>query len=518
MKMLASQVERTRRDQSQRYYDWAMSDLFSRMNAWKPFTALVVGDFILDEMVYGDAERLSPDAPVPVLLVKRRDVMPGGAANVCMDLAALRGRVIAFGVVGTDSTARNMRDALTQAGIDASGLIEDGSRPTTLKQNLIGLAQSRHPQKMFRVDEESREPICDATQNKLLAAFEKQLASADVVILEDYAKGVCTPELCQRIIALSRDAKKPVFVDPARGVDPLRYKGATTITPNRTEAELAAGVPTSKENDAAHNAALAKRLLDLLDLQCVVLTLDRHGALLLGREGSREAAPICIPTQAREVYDVSGAGDMFLAGLAAARANGCAWDDSVRFANAAAGLEVEVFGVQPIPFENVRDSVLRLAGMSRPGKLRTWDELAAEVADAKRRKKRVVFTNGCFDVLHSGHVTLLEKAAAFGDFLVVGLNSDESVRRLKGPTRPVNNETDRARVLGALESVAAVAIFTQDTPLDLIRVVRPDTLVKGADYTKDKVVGTDVVEGYGGRVELVDLVAGKSTTATLARM
>ncbi|HLP85707.1 MAG TPA: D-glycero-beta-D-manno-heptose 1-phosphate adenylyltransferase [Phycisphaerales bacterium] len=495
-----------------------MSELFARMNAWRPFTALVVGDFILDEMVYGDAERLSPDAPVPVLLVKRREVMPGGAANVCMDLAALRGRVIAFGVVGADSTARHMRESLAKSSIDASGLIEDAARPTTLKQNLIGLAQSRHPQKMFRLDEESREPICEATQSKLFAAFEKQLASADVVIIEDYAKGVCTPELCQRIIAASRRAGKPVFVDPARGVDPLRYKGATTITPNRTEAELAAGVPTSKDNDAVHNAALAKKLLDLLELECVVLTLDKHGALLLGREGSRESAPMSIPTQAREVYDVSGAGDMFLAGLAAARANGCVWDDSVRFANAAAGLEVEVFGVQPIPFENVRDSLLRIAGKAKPGKLRTLDELCAEVADLKRRKKRVVFTNGCFDVLHSGHVTLLEKAAAFGDFLVVGLNSDDSVRRLKGPTRPINNEQDRARVLGALESVGAVAVFTQDTPLELIKAVRPDTLVKGADYTKDKVVGADVVESYGGRVELVDLVAGKSTTATLARM
>ena len=516
--MPASRAQRTRRDPRRRYYATAMSDLFSRMNAWKPFTALVVGDFILDEMVYGDAERLSPDAPVPVLLVRRREVMPGGAANVCMDLAALHGRVIAFGVVGADATARHMRDALTKANIDASGLIEDAARPTTLKQNLIGLAQSRHPQKMFRVDEESREPICDATQAKLFAAFERQLATADVVIIEDYAKGVCTPQLCQRIIAASRAANKPVFVDPARGVDPLRYKGSTTITPNRTEAELAAGVPTSKDNDPAHNAALAKKLLDLLDLECVVLTLDRHGALLLGREGSREASPISIPTQAREVYDVSGAGDMFLAGLAAARANGCAWDDSVRFANAAAGLEVEVFGVQPIPFENVRDSLLRIASKTKPGKLRTLDELCAEIADLKRRKKRVVFTNGCFDVLHSGHVTLLEKAAAFGDFLVVGLNNDDSVKRLKGPTRPINNEQDRARVLGALESVGAVAVFTQDTPLELIKAVQPDTLVKGADYTKDKVVGADVVESYGGRVELVDLVAGKSTTATLARM
>lgn len=496
-----------------------MDALLQRLASWHSFTAIVVGDFILDELVYGDAERLSPDAPVPVLLVKRRERRPGGAANVCMDLAALRGKVIALGVTGNDDSGKVLRELLTKEGVDASTLATDSLRPTTLKQNLIGLAQSRHPQKMFRVDEESREPIGEHVQKELLAAFDRAIAKADVVIIEDYNKGVCSESLCQAIILRAKQANKPVFVDPAMHADPKKYRGASTITPNRTEAERATGLRTHSSDDPAHNAALAGKLMRDLDLETVVLTLDRHGALLLERDGSSAA----IPTTAREVYDVSGAGDMFLAGLAAARANNFTWQDSVRFANAAAGLEVEVFGVQPIPFEQVRDAMLRELGKSQPGKLRTVEQVLAQVADLKRRNKKVVFTNGCFDVLHSGHVTLLEKAAALGDYLVVGLNTDDSVRRLKGPSRPINGQSDRARVLGALESVGAVVLFSHDrngndTPLDLIEKILPDVLVKGADYTKDKVIGAEAVERAGGKVELIQLVEGRSTTAVIEKM
>ncbi|MFO0832271.1 MAG: bifunctional heptose 7-phosphate kinase/heptose 1-phosphate adenyltransferase [Phycisphaerales bacterium] len=490
----------------------------SRLESWKPFVALVVGDFMLDELVYGDAERLSPDAPVPVLLVRKREFRPGGASNVCMDLAALRGHVFALGVTGDDPTAERLRAALADEGVDASGLIPDPARPTTLKQNLIGLAQARHPQKMFRVDEESREPVAQAVQDRLFEAFARRLPTADVVVIEDYGKGVCGDALSARLISAARKAGKPVFVDPARNAPAERYRGATTITPNRNEAEQLAGGPR------ATPTALAEWLRDRMELETVVLTLDKEGALLL-----EQGRATNIPTRARQVYDVSGAGDMFIAGLAAARANGLTWAESTRFANAAAGLEVEVFGVVPIPFEQVRQGVLREAGVS-PGKVRTPAQAVAEVEDRRRRGQKVVFTNGCFDVLHSGHVTLLEKSAACGDYLVVGLNCDESVRRLKGPSRPVNNEQDRARVLGALESVGCVVLFggaeeaagadeaTRDTPLRLIAAIKPDVLVKGADYTRDRVVGADIVERHGGRVELIDLVAGKSTTGTIAKM
>ncbi|MDX2132950.1 MAG: D-glycero-beta-D-manno-heptose 1-phosphate adenylyltransferase [Planctomycetota bacterium] len=490
-----------------------MDPLLDALSAWTPRTALVVGDFMLDQLVYGDAERLSPDAPVPILHVRRTENRPGGAANVCLDLVALRMRVLAFGVVGCDGHGELLRRELELGGVEASGVVEDASRPTTVKQNLIGLAQARHPQKMFRVDFESREPVAGEGAARLLGAFERALPSCDVVCIEDYAKGVCTPEVCAGVIRAARRAGKPVMVDPARGTDYSKYAGATVLTPNRTEAEDATGLSTRASAAIEDTEPLARALLERLGLEACVLTLDRHGALLV----ERGKGPVGVPTVARQVYDVTGAGDMFLAGLAAARANGLSWFESTRFANAAAGLEVEVFGVQPIALERVHHALLALAS-ARHGKVRTLEQARVEAAALRSQGKRVVFTNGCFDILHSGHVTLLEKAAAEGDFLVVGLNDDASVRRLKGAGRPVNPALDRARVLGALASVGSVVLFEEDTPLRLIEAVRPDVLVKGADYTRDQVVGGSFVESYGGRVALVDLVEGKSTTRTIERL
>lgn len=487
--------------------------LLRALSAWAPFRALVVGDFMLDQLLYGNAERLAADAPVPILHVTESQDRPGGAANVCLDLIALHGSVRAFGVTGDDNSSGLLRSALSARGVNADGLIADPSRPTTVKQNLIGRAQARHPQKMFRVDFESREPLSSAVVGRLLSAIERTLAEVDVVCIEDYDKGVCTEELCQGVIRLGRAAGKPVFLDPARLHDYAKYRGATAITPNRTEAEVATGLRTHGEASIEHNLALATALLNDVALDAVVLTLDRHGALLLERGGE----PAAIPTVARHVYDVTGAGDMFLAGLAAARCNGLSWNDSVRFANAGAGLEVEIFGVEPIPLDRIHHSLLELASKDL-GKLRTVEQAIVEVRAQRAKGGKVVFTNGCFDVLHAGHVSLLEKARALGDFLVVGLNDDESVRKLKGAGRPVNSQEDRARVLGALGCVGAVVLFGAPTPMELIEALRPDTLVKGADYTKDRVVGADFVESYGGRVALVDLVQGRSTTSTLGRL
>lgn len=490
-----------------------MDTLIQQLTDWKPFTALVVGDFMLDHNVYGDAERLSADAPVPILHVKHEKANPGGAANVCLDLIALKARVVAFGVTGDDAHGQTLRAAMQKEGVDTAGLLTDAARPTTVKQNFIGLAQQRHPQKMFRVDYESREPLAAEVVDRLVRAFEKALATADVVCMEDYAKGVCTPELCQRIIRAARAAGKPVFVDPAKIADYGKYKGAAAITPNRTEAEFATGLKTDGAADLEHNAQIARRLLDQVELESVILTLDRHGALLLER--GHDA--LAVSTIAREVYDVTGAGDMFLAALAAARANRVGWEDAVRFANAAAGLEVEIFGVEPIPFERIRHSLLDLAG-KLTGKLRSREQLLVEVDARRRAGQRIVFTNGCFDVLHAGHVTLLEKAAKLGDYLIVAINDDASVHRLKGPGRPVNHADDRVKVLSALGCIGAIVVFAEDTPIDLIRAVKPDILAKGADYSKDKVVGADVVEANNGRVELIDLVEGRSTTATIAKI
>jgi D-beta-D-heptose 7-phosphate kinase/D-beta-D-heptose 1-phosphate adenosyltransferase len=503
-----------------------MDTLLRHLSAWKPFRALVVGDFMLDQHLHGDAERLAGDAPVPILHVKEQSSTPGGAANVCLDLIALGGSVAGFGVTGEDEFGRVLRGALAKENVDSRSLVADSSRPTTVKQNLIGMAQGRHPQKMFRVDFESRAALPPQVEDALLGAFQQALHSCDVVCIEDYAKGVCSERVCQAIIKQSKLAGKPVMVDPAKLEDYSKYNGATVITPNRTEAEFASGMTTHAAASPEHNARVARHLLERHGFDAVVLTLDKHGALLL----ERNAEPVSIPTIAREVYDVTGAGDMFLAGLAAGRANRMSWEDSVRFANAAAGLEVEVFGVQPIPFERVHHSIVMQHSASRIGKLRSWEEAKLEAAAMKRSGKRVVFTNGCFDVLHAGHVTMLEKSKAEGDFLIVGLNDDASVKRLKGPTRPVNGQDDRARVLGSLGCVDAVVLFGsserekdqsekfRDTPLELIETISPDVLVKGADYTRDKVVGADFVESRGGRVALIDLVPGRSTTETIAKM
>ncbi|MEM1329796.1 MAG: D-glycero-beta-D-manno-heptose 1-phosphate adenylyltransferase [Planctomycetota bacterium] len=494
-----------------------MDQLLEAVGRWKPFRAVVLGDFMLDQVLSGDASRLSPDAPVPVLHVTKSHDRPGGAANLCLDLVALRGEVIAVGVIGRDDEGARLRAALDADGVGLEGLVEDASRPTTVKRSLVGLAQARHPQKMFRVDFESTIELSSEIEDALFARVEAELAAADVLCIEDYGKGVCSPALCQRVIVRCREAGVPVFVDPARIEDYARYRGATAITPNRTEAELATGMRTLESDDeserADHNATLAHRLLDEHGLGAVVLTLDKHGSLLLESGGT----PAPIPTIARAVYDVTGAGDMMLAALAAARANGIGWEDSVRFANTAAGLEVEIFGVEPIPLDRVHHELLVRYG-KLDGKVRTRGQLALEVRLRRSAGERVVFTNGCFDILHAGHVRILQQARELGDFLVVGLNTDESVSKLKGPDRPVNCEQDRAAVLAGLESVGAVCLFGEDTPAELIAEATPDVLVKGQDYEGKPVAGREEVEAAGGRVELLPLVQGRSTTAVVEKL
>lgn len=487
--------------------------LLEHLEHWRPFTAIVVGDYMLDRLSFGNADRLSNDAPVPVLHVRRTEERPGGSANVCLDLLAMRGRVCALGVVGGDRDGADLRRLLEAGGVDARGMVIDRSRPTTVKQSLIGLAQHRHPQKMFRLDYESTEPIDESRVAALLTEFDRLLPTADVVCIEDYNKGVCTHSLCRGIIERAARAGKPVLVDPAAISDYAKYRGCAAITPNRTEAQRATSVRPDDDAPPEAYGEPARRLVEQLDLEAAVITLDRQGALLLQRG---EPAKV-IPTVARRVYDVTGAGDMVLAALAAARANGIEWTDAVKFANAAAGLEVEEFGVVPIALERIHADVLQRERATR-GKLRTLSELRVEVGAARAQGKKIVFTNGCFDVLHAGHVSLLNRARAEGDYLVVAINTDARVREYKGPTRPIHNEAERAVTLGALEAVDAVVVFPEETPAETIEVVRPDVLVKGDEYPIEKIPGAKCVQSYGGRVVRLAMVPDASTTGVLRKL
>lgn len=489
-----------------------MTSLLEQLACYEPFTCMVIGDYMLDQSVYGAAERLSPDAPVPVLQATKFEHRAGGASNVSLCLHSLKASVKCFGVTGDDHEGRILREELAKTSCDTSGLIVDPSRPTTIKRSLIGLAQHRHPQKMFRVDLESREPLSEHLRNTLLALVESQLPNVDVVCIEDYNKGVCCEAVCKAVIAMCRQAKKPVLIDPAAIEDYSKYRGATAITPNRSEAELATGLDTPLEADDLHNAGLSHKLLNDLDLDAVVVTLDRHGAMLEER-GSK---PMLLPTVARSVYDVSGAGDIVLAALAGAVANKFNWPDAVRFANAAAGLEVELFGVQAIPFANVQREIMALQNKLR-GKVRTADELAVELAVHREAGHKIVLTNGCFDVIHVGHLFYLREAARCGDVLVVGMNSDRQVKALKGTGRPVFSEEERLEILSEFESINYLVVFHERTAEQLIKLVQPDLYVKGGDYEPQEIVEYPLLKELGIEVRVLSHRAGLSTTEVIDR-
>jgi D-beta-D-heptose 7-phosphate kinase / D-beta-D-heptose 1-phosphate adenosyltransferase len=488
-------------------------DLIRLLDRWQKRKMIVVGDFMVDRYTYGDASRLSPDAPVPVLATKEEQFKAGGASNVCLDLIALQCDVTCLGVIGNDDTGKKLIEELKVQGCKTAGLVKTSTRPTTVKHNFVGLAQHRHPQKMFRVDYEDKSPIDDATANKLFEKAKKALPGAAALCIEDYDKGVLTPKLCQKLIKLAKSLKVPVLVDPAAIADYSKYQGATCITPNRNEASLATGIDAVSKDDRATLDKLGKALMTTCKLEAVALTLDKQGALLI-EKGKRSTL---VPTEARSVYDVTGAGDMVLAMLAAALANNATWQQAVALANTAAGLEVERFGIVPITLDEVLLALLHKQH-EELGKHREIEPLLKELAAHRSDGKRIAFTNGCFDILHAGHVSYLRQARKRGDLLVVALNSDKSIKRIKGEGRPVNHETDRVLVLSELQSVDYVILFSEDTPTKLIKAIKPDVLVKGGDYKKSEVVGGDFVESYGGKVELVPVVKGRSTTNIIRKM
>jgi D-beta-D-heptose 7-phosphate kinase/D-beta-D-heptose 1-phosphate adenosyltransferase len=471
---------------------------------------VLVGDFMMDRYLYGNAERLSPEAPVPVLHFQQEEYRLGGAGGVAADLAALGARVRVVGLVGTDDMANRLRTHLAECGCETDWIIEAGGRPTICKTRLVGLAQHRHPQQMLRLDFEDPAPLppglAERVKERVLAA----LADADLLLIEDYNKGLLTADVCQTIIRAAKERRVPVLIDPANIGDYCKYSGATCIKLNRIETERASGLPC--ENPEQYDAA-ASWMLNTLDLEAAVITLDKNGAYLATRDGERR----WLKTRARQVYDVTGAGDMVLAMLAVARTAGATWTEAVALANVAGGLEVERFGSVPIkPAEIIQE--LLSEEHEGLGKQRTLEQILPELQRHRAAGKRIVFTNGCFDLIHLGHVKYFRFAKSQGDLLVVGVNTDASICRLKGPKRPIINEDDRISVLEELESIDYLVRFDDDTPMNLIDRIRPDVLVKGADYRKDQVVGWDTVESYGGRVALAPLVDGRSTSAVIQRI
>jgi len=470
---------------------------------------LVLGDLILDRYTWGNAERVSQEAPVLVLRADRRESRLGGAANVCHMLSVLGARTSCAGVVGADGAGRELRQLLETAGVSCDLVWDDAARPTTQKERFVGRAAARHPSQILRVDTEATQPLGQALQEQLCAALTARVADQDLLLISDYAKGVCVPAVLRAAIQAARAAGVPVLVDPARGSDFGRYRGVTAIKPNRLESQMAVGRPLVSRADVL---AAGRQLCDDLDLQMAVITLDADGMALVFRDGSGAV----FPTEARAVYDITGAGDMVLAMLGLCLGGGVPPADAVKLANVAAALEVARHGVAVITREEVRAQLS--ANSPGAGKRLSRQQAAVQAAEHRARGKRVVLTNGCFDLLHVGHVSYLEEAAALGDVLIVAVNSDASVRRLKGPTRPVIGQQDRAAMLAALACVDHVVVFDEDTPHVLLHAIRPDVLVKGGTYAPHEVVGHEVVEAYGGQVCVTGVVDGISTTRIVASL
>ena len=472
-------------------------------------TVVLVGDVMIDRYLYGNAERLSPEAPVPVLHFQQEEMRLGGCAGVAADISVLGCSVRLIGIVGVDPAADLLRNLLRDMAIDPALLVPDPARPTTCKMRLVGSAQHRHPQQLLRLDFEQTHPISGHAADELVKHTTAAMDGAQVVAIEDYNKGCLPPAVIQQIIAAAKERNLPTIIDPANIPDYSRYAGASAIKLNRSEAAKATGINL----DSSQAATAAEQLLSRLGLEAVILTLDKQGAFLATKDGQRH----WLTTRARQVFDVTGAGDMVLAAVAAARAVGAEWKDSVALANIAGGLEVERFGAFPIKPAEILQELLS-EHRARLGKQRTLDQLLPELAHQRAIGRKIVFTNGCFDLIHLGHVKYFQFAKRQGDLLVVGVNTDAGIRKLKGESRPIINQEDRLGVLEELTSIDYVVPFDEPTPIELIRAIKPDVLVKGADYAKEKVVGWDFVEGLGGRVALAPLIDGRSTSTVIQRI
>jgi D-beta-D-heptose 7-phosphate kinase/D-beta-D-heptose 1-phosphate adenosyltransferase len=485
-----------------------MFDIEEALKLVSKQTVLCVGDLMLDDFVYGEVTRISPEAPTPVLAVARSEVEIGGAGNVARNIAALGARCIFVGLIGKDEAGRTLTEAFAKLkGSVVPHLVIDAERHTTRKVRFVSEHHSAH---LMRADWETARPVSTASETAIIEQAEAALPQAGAVVLSDYAKGVLTERVIRAIIDKARCLGKPVVVDPKSHNYSL-YRGATLITPNRQELGTAVHRPVTTESEIAKAAA---ELARIVGSEAVLVTRSEEG-MTLHVEGH---APVHIPAYPVKVRDVSGAGDTVAAVMAALLAMKAPFDSAMRAANAAAAVVVGKRGTSTVSLAELRHRILPAASLAPEDKIVfDWSMLDERLAEWRRHGLRIGFTNGCFDILHRGHVKLLAEARASCDRLVVGLNSDASTTRLKGKGRPINPAEGRAEVLAALEAVDLVVVFEEDTPIELIKRVRPAVLVKGADYRREDVVGREVVEQAGGDVILIDLVPGHSTTAIVKR-
>jgi D-beta-D-heptose 7-phosphate kinase/D-beta-D-heptose 1-phosphate adenosyltransferase len=485
-----------------------MFDYEKRLAELAQQTVLCVGDLMLDRFVYGDVARISPEAPAPVLAVRREEKTPGGAGNVARNIAGLGARCILVSAVGDDDSGRTLSVEFGKTGgqIDAK-LAIDASRPTTEKARFVSEQHSTH---LLRADWEETHPIPKRCEEEILGFALKALGGCGAVVLSDYGKGVLTPHVIETLIAAARKAKKPVIVDP-KHLDYRAYKGASVVTPNRAELSRAAHRDVRSAEDITQAAG---KLIASADLDAILVTRSEEGMTLVSRKG----APVHIPSHPVKVRDVSGAGDTVVATIAAMLAMGAELEAAARVANAAAAVVVGKPGTAAVNFAEMRAILVPSASRAHDEKIVRDNSLLDERLNEWRGAGlRIGFTNGCFDLIHPGHLKVLAGARAACDRLVVGLNSDASARRLKGPSRPIQDEVARAEVLAALEAVDLVVPFEEDTPLELIRRVKPAVLVKGGDYSKEQVVGREIVEAEGGEVVLIETLPERSTTRLVER-
>jgi len=485
-----------------------ISQLVEKLQARQVQPILLVGDYMLDEYLYGNTDRISPEAPVPVLKEMDRQKRLGGAGSVGANLACLGAKTFCAGIVGRDWTGETIINLLKESGSDTSAIITHEKIRSTVKLRLIGLAQHRIPQQLLRVDMEDAanypQELIEDLKAKILPLFDQ----VRLVAVEDYDKGLFgAGNLIGWITQQAQQRGLKVLLDPARLASYERYRGVDVITPNRREAESASGI-TIKTIDDAKTAG--RILREKYGIKAVVVTLDRDGILISTQEGDEH-----ITTRPREVFDNTGAGDVVLATLSVGMAEGMDLHSASVLANVGGGWEVEQAGAVPISREQLIFELLE-QNRRHTGKLVERTQLLREVEVLRKAGKRIVFTNGCFDLLHPGHVSYLEFAREQGDILVVGMNSDHSIQSIKGPKRPLIGQLDRARMLAALQAVDYVVIFDESSVIDLVKQVKPDILVKGQDYTVDGVVGHEFVQSYGGRIALAPIEHQYSTSKIIS--